>query len=91
MGAGAVVGAVVGFFVGGPFFAVLLTLVIPSGMLVYVKLLTSRRQAKFDEQLPDTLQMLHWSMRAGHSLLCAIDASAKESDAPMSEELSRIV
>jgi tight adherence protein B len=30
-------------------------------------------------------------MRAGHSLLRAIDASAKESDAPMSEELSRIV
>jgi tight adherence protein B len=91
MGAGAVVGALVGFFLGGPFFAVLLFLVAPAGMLVYLRLLTSRRQAKFDEQLPDTLQMLTGSMRAGHSLLRAIDASAKESDAPMSEELSRIV
>jgi tight adherence protein B len=91
MGAGTVVGAVVGFFLGGPFFAVLLFLVAPAGMLVYLRLLTSRRQAKFDEQLPDTLQMLTGSMRAGHSLLRAIDASAKESDAPMSEELSRIV
>ena len=91
MGAGAVVGAVVGFFLGGPFFAVFLVLVAPAGMLVYCRLLTSRRQAKFDEQLPDTLQMLTGSMRAGHSLLRAIDASAKESDAPMSEELSRIV
>lgn len=91
MGAGAVVGAVLGFFLGGPFFAVLLFLVAPAGMLVYLRLLTSRRQAKFDEQLPDTLQMLTGSMRAGHSLLRAIDASAKESDAPMSEELSRIV
>jgi tight adherence protein B len=91
MGAGAVVGAVGGFFLGGPFFAVLLFLGIPAGMLFYLRLLTSRRQAKFDEQLPDTLQMLTGSMRAGHSLLRAIDASAKESDAPMSEELSRIV
>lgn len=91
MGAGAVVGAVVGFFLGGPFFAVLLFLVTPAGMLVYLRLLTSRRQAKFDEQLPDTLQMLTGSMRAGHSLLRAIDACAKETDSPMSEELSRIV
>ena len=53
--------------------------------------LTSRRRSKFDEQLPDTLQMLTGSMRAGHSLLRAIDASAQESDAPMSEELSRII
>lgn len=91
MGTGAVVGAVVGFFLGGPFFAVLLFLVVPAGMFVYLRLLTSRRQAKFDEQLPDTLQMLTGSMRAGHSLLRAIDASAKETDAPMSEELSRIL
>lgn len=91
MGAGAVVGAVLGFFLGGPFFAVLLLLAVPFGMLFYLRLLASRRQAKFDEQLPDTLQMLTGSMRAGHSLLRAIDASAKESDAPMSEELSRIV
>lgn len=91
MGAGAAVGAVVGFFLGGPFFAVLLLLAVPFGMLAYVAVLTTRRRAKFDEQLPDTLQMLTGSMRAGHSLLRAIDASAKETDAPMSEELSRIV
>lgn len=91
MGTGALVGAVVGFFVGGPFGAVLLFFAVPAAMFAYVIILTSRRQAKFDEQLPDTLQMLTGSMRAGHSLLRAIDASAKETDAPMSEELSRIV
>lgn len=91
MGAGSLVGAVVGFFVGGPFGAVLLFFAVPAAMFVYVIILTSRRQSKFDEQLPDTLQMLTGSMRAGHSLLRAIDASAKETDAPMSEELSRIV
>nr|WP_066293200.1 type II secretion system F family protein [Arthrobacter sp. B6] len=91
MGAGAFVGSVVGFLLGGFLIAVLLLAAVPAGMLTYLSLLTSKRQSKFDEQLPDTLQMLTGSMRAGHSLLRAIDASAQESDVPMSEELSRII
>jgi tight adherence protein B len=91
MGAGTLAGTIFGFLMGGLFFAILLTAVVPAGMLAYVSLLTTRRKNKFDEQLPDTLQMLTGSMRAGHSLLRAVDASARESDAPMSEELSRIV
>jgi len=91
MGAGTLAGAIFGFLMGGLFFAILLTVVVPAAMLAYVSLLTTRRKNKFDEQLPDTLQMLTGSMRAGHSLLRAVDASARESDAPMSEELSRIV
>ena len=91
MGAGAFVGSVVGFLLGGILIAILLLAAVPVGMLTYLSLLTSKRQSKFDEQLPDTLQMLTGSMRAGHSLLRAIDASANESDAPMSEELSRII
>lgn len=91
MGAGAFVGAIVGHLVGGFFFAVVLLLCVPVAMLFYLSLLSSKRRAKFDEQLPDTIQMLTGSMRAGHSFLRAIDASAHESDAPISEELSRIV
>ncbi|TLM85922.1 type II secretion system F family protein [Pseudarthrobacter sp. NamE5] len=91
MGAGTVAGSLFGYLLGGPFFAVLMIAAVPACMLGYLSLLTSRRKSKFDEQLPDTLQMLTGSMRAGHSLLRAIDASARESDAPMAEELSRIV
>ena len=91
MGAGAFVGLVVGFLLGGILIGILLVAAVPGGMLGYLSLLASRRRSKFDEQLPDTLQMLTGSMRAGHSLLRAIDASAQESDAPMSEELSRII
>jgi len=91
MGAGALAGSVFGFLLGGLFFAIILFAVVPAGILAYLSVLTARRKSKFDEQLPDTLQMLTGSMRAGHSLLRAIDASARESDAPMSEELSRIV
>jgi tight adherence protein B len=91
MGAGALTGSLLGFLLGGLFFGIVMILMVPAGMLAYLSVLSVRRKSKFDEQLPDTLQMLTGSMRAGHSLLRAIDASAKESDAPMSEELSRIV
>lgn len=91
MAAGAFVGLVVGFLLGGILIAILLVAAVPAGMLAYLSLLASKRRSKFEEQLPDTLQMLTGSMRAGHSLLRAIDASAQESDAPMSEELSRII
>jgi tight adherence protein B len=91
MGAGSLVGSVFGFLMGGLFFAILMLVIVPAGMMAYLSVLTSRRKSKFDEQLPDTLQMLTGSMRAGHSLLRAVDASARETDAPMSEELSRIV
>lgn len=91
MGAGTVAGSVFGFLLGGLFLAILMIAVVPACMMAYLSVLTSRRRSKFDEQLPDTLQMLTGSMRAGHSLLRAIDASARETDAPMSEELSRIV
>jgi tight adherence protein B len=53
--------------------------------------LASKRRAKFDEQLGDTLQLLSGSLRAGHSILRAIDAAAVESQAPTSEEMRRIV
>jgi tight adherence protein B len=91
MGAGTVAGSVFGFLLGGLFFAILMIAAVPAGMMAYLSVVTSRRKSKFDEQLPDTLQMLTGSMRAGHSLMRAIDASARETDAPMSEELSRIV
>ena len=37
---------------------------------------------KFDQQLGDTLQLLSGGLRAGHSILRAIDAAATESQSP---------
>ncbi len=86
-----VVAGVSGFLLGGMFAAVLLIIAAPIGLVLSLQFLISRRQAKFDDQVPDTLRMLAGGMRAGHSLLRSLDAAAKESDAPMAEELSRIV
>ena len=80
-----------GFLMGGLFPAIMLVLATPIGLALLLNLLVSRRQAKFDDQVPDTLRMLSGGMRAGHSLLRSLDAAGQESDAPMADELSRIV
>ncbi len=50
-----------------------------------------RRRKVFANQLDDTLGLLAGSMRAGHSLLRAVDAVSREAEAPTSEEFARIV
>lgn len=82
---------VIGFFLGGFAPALLLTLATPVMLHVLLNLLAARRRRQFDAQVPDTLQMLAGGLRAGHSLLRAVDAAAQESQPPMSEELSRVV
>lgn len=81
----------VGFLLGGLGPALLFTVATPVVLHVVLNLLAARRRHQFDDQVPDTLQMLAGGLRAGHSLLRAVDAAAQESQPPMAEELSRIV
>ncbi len=82
---------VVGFLLGSPILAVLLLLLTPLGLVVFLNVLVARRRKKFDEQVPDSLQMLAGGLRAGHSLLRSVDAAAEENEAPMKDELNRVV
>jgi tight adherence protein B len=50
-----------------------------------------QREAEFLEQLPDTLQLLSASLRAGASLLQAIDTVTKEASPPTSTEFARVI
>ncbi|MCO4275099.1 type II secretion system F family protein [Pseudarthrobacter sp. HLT3-5] len=90
-GVATLLAAVFGFFLGGLVPAILLSLVSPLIFHLVLNMLAARRRRQFDEQVPDTLQMLAGGLRAGHSLLRAVDAAAQESQPPMAEELSRIV
>jgi tight adherence protein B len=49
----------------------------------------ARRQARFMQQLPDTLQLLAGTLKAGYGVLQAIDTVVKEVDDPMSSEFQR--
>jgi len=89
--AGAFVGALAGFVVGGPLLALLLVVLAPVAGHLVLTFVTGKRRAKFDDQLGDTLQLLSGGLRAGHSILRAIDAAGNESQSPTAEEMRRVI
>jgi tight adherence protein B len=91
VGLGAVVLGALGFLLGGVPLAAVLAVLVPLGTKAVLGLRRRRRQAAFADQLDDSLQLMASSLRAGHSLLRAVDAVSTEAAAPTSEEFSRIV
>ena len=57
--------------------------------VVVVQGIASRHKAKFENQLPDTLNLLSTSLRSGYSLLQAVEAVAAESPEPTAREFGR--
>ncbi|QDY90407.1 type II secretion system protein F [Arthrobacter sp. UKPF54-2] len=88
---GAFAGALAGFVVGGLLLAILLVALAPVAGHVVLTVLSGKRRAKFDDQLGDTLQLLSGGLRAGHSILRAIDAAGSESQSPTAEEMRRVI
>lgn len=89
--AGTAVTAGGAFLLTGPLLALVTLVLAPLGIRFALRFLASRRRGKFAEQLDETLQLLAGGLRAGHSLLRAVDAAAGEAAAPTSEEFSRII
>lgn len=65
-----------------------LAAVIPPGVLSF---LARRRQKQFDSLLPDTLQLLASTLRAGYSLMQGVEAVSQEVSEPVGRELRRVV
>jgi tight adherence protein B len=61
------------------------------GPFLFLAVLASRRQAKFDEQLPSTLQLLSGALQAGHSLQQAVDTVVHEATDPIAGEFQRVL
>jgi tight adherence protein B len=87
----ALVAGALGVVVGGLVLGLPLVLLVPLGARSLVALRTKRRQAAFADQLDDSLQLLASSLRAGHSLLRALDALSHEAEEPTATEFARIV
>ena len=87
----AVVAAGFGLLVGGPVLAIVLLIVVPVLTRVGVGLKLSRRQRVFADQLEDSLQLMSSSLRAGHSILQALNAVAREAEEPTATEYARII
>lgn len=91
LSAGSIVAGLLGFAAMGPLGAILLAVMVPVIGWIVLSLRQSKRRSAFDLQLPDLIMTLSGSLRAGHSVMRAFDSAVQEFEAPMSEELSRVV
>ncbi len=75
----------------GPLGAILFA--IPGALLpsMYVKFRVSRRKKKLEAQLPDTLNLLASTLKAGYSFIQGIDAVGSEAEEPLAGEFRRTV
>ncbi|HEY0709879.1 MAG TPA: type II secretion system F family protein [Polyangia bacterium] len=82
-------GGLLGVVIGGPIVALLLAalaVVFPT-LIVYG--IREKRSRKLSEQLPDALDMMARSLRAGHALTSAFKLVASEMPTPVSVEFGR--
>ena len=86
--AGFVLGFVIsGNLIGAAIVMVAATLLPPA----VVKFLAGRRKKAFLSQLPDTLQLLSSTLKAGYSFMQGVEAVSQEVEDPMGSELRRVV
>jgi tight adherence protein B len=90
--AGFGVGLVLWFFTGQNIFAGILGALI-GGFLprMYLKGQQGKRLIKFDEQLPDMLNLMVNGLRAGFSTMQAMEAVSRELPPPICDEFRRVV
>jgi tight adherence protein B len=90
--AGAVVVALLTAVITRSAFLVLIivgaTVLIPPATLNF---LSNRRKRQFEAMLPDTLQLLSGTLRAGYSMMQGVEAVSQEVSEPMGRELRRVV
>lgn len=88
--AATVVAVVAGGLLTGWIGALALSVAVPLLAHLGLDQLATRRRGKFRDQLPETLQILAGSLRAGHGLAQGIETVARETDSPTAEEFRRL-
>lgn len=90
--AGVAIVALLLFAIAGSPVAALIGLVIVALIPpAVVSFLGNRRRKQFEALLPDTLQLLASTLRAGYSLMQGVEAVSQEVSEPMGRELRRVV
>jgi tight adherence protein B len=81
----------IGTLVGGLFVGLLLMLIAAGSIVAFVSLRADRRKSAFADSLEDLVQLLATNLRAGHSVLQALDDLAQEMEEPANTEIARAV
>jgi tight adherence protein B len=85
----AIVVAAFVWFLMGPIVAVIAVIALAAAPFLMLKRRSSKRLKQFQAQLPDALNLLSGSMRAGFSFMQGLEAVADEASEPLRTELQR--
>lgn len=91
VGLSAVVGLLAALFTRNPLLGVIAFVVLVVIVVGALNFLGGREKRRFENQLPDTLTLISTSLRAGYSLLQAVEAVASESPNPTAREFGRAI
>jgi tight adherence protein B len=90
-GLAGVVGFIVGLVTLNPLAGVIAAAVMVLIVFGIINFVGGREKKKFEKQLPDTLTLTSTSLRAGYSLLQAVEAVAQEAPSPTAREFQRAI
>jgi tight adherence protein B len=85
----AIVVAAIAYLLFGPVLAIIAVALLLASPFIILKRRSESRLKKFQEQLPDSLNLLAGSMRAGFSFMQGLEAVADEASEPIRGELQR--
>ena len=88
--AGTAVALVGGSLLFSPLVGLVLGLAVPLVAKGVLSVLAGRRRRRFSDQMPDTLQILSGTLRAGHGLAQGIQTVGQEAESPTAEEFRRL-
>jgi tight adherence protein B len=80
---------VLGALTGSIALALLGLLIGAAGPILFLRIAESRRQQRFVDQLPDTLQLISGSLSTGYSLPQALDSVVQEGTEPVAGEFNK--
>ncbi len=89
VGVAIIIALLLGMLTGSIIWAVIAGAVVLIFSYLYVNHVASKQRKAFDMQLPDTLNLLSTSLRAGYSIMQAIEAAAQEAPEPSRREFGR--
>ncbi|MGA7270081.1 MAG: type II secretion system F family protein [Acidimicrobiia bacterium] len=87
----AIVAGLIGFLLSGPVGGVIYFGIVVLLVFGLIRWAGRREKRRFENQLPDTLTLLSTSLRAGYSLLQAVEAVAAEAPDPTAREFGRAI
>ena len=91
IGVALALGATVLLVTGNPITALIIAAVTLALAGAAVQTIAARERARFEDQLPDTLNLISTSLRAGYSLLQAVEAVGSEAADPTGREFRRAI